>query len=65
LITRSTQPKIAAPKVTITPKDVEDWLEWIEVAKSTAIGLDVPILECNPECQSLAGATGIKDLDEP
>jgi hypothetical protein len=71
---------MTAQKVTITLKDAEDWLEWIEVVKSTAIGLD--IWECidpeksrdqlrvvsKPEWPTLstvkAGATGIKDLDE-
>src|SRR5580658_89073 len=71
---------MTAPKVTITLKDAEDWLEWIEVVKSTAIGLDV--WDCinpektkdglrvpsKPEWPTLStvkvGATGIKDLDE-
>jgi hypothetical protein len=71
---------MTAPKVTITLKDAEDWLEWIEVVKSTAIGLDV--WDCiNPEKTKdelrvplkpewptpstvKVGAAGIKDLDE-
>jgi hypothetical protein len=71
---------MATTKVNVILKDAEDWLEWIEVIKSAAIGLEIwdyinPATENErlPKLEEPAwptpstvkeGATGISGLDE-
>ena len=62
---------MANTKVNVILKDAEDWLEWIEVIKSVAIGLDIweyidPETAKRNASQAPAtgkqGATGISEL---